>query len=740
MTRTKKSFTTLLLYLFGFLLLLEWMRPVEELTDTGNIWAFMIFLFLSLSFSYLNVGAFYSFLIKAVYVIFVLQFLYFEGSFFSFEWLPFFIEDMAKNVENLILLQWDQLSDMFRSILFFILLGLMTYLMKYWLVIQRQILVFLVMTLIYITVLDTFTPYNALGAIIRTVVIGFLLLGMLTYLRILDKENVRRQKANLKGWMLPLLLIIGSSTFLAYLMPKSEPNWPDPVPFIESIVTENGVGNEGFGNNTGYGEDDSRLGGPFNGNDEVVYRTKTDSEHYWRIETKDVYTGKGWKSSNEEITISFGQVDVPFSPYDKEFTAMERYSAYVESTVDYTHLIYPAGIKRVLGSDMFSFEADMSLEKIYSLSGQKQVPLRQYEVLYDVPSYNVNDLKKATDNGLWRIDERFMERYTQLPVNLPQRVNDLAQEITARNDTWYDKAKAIENYFENNGFIYEQTNVATPGENEDYVDQFLFETKEGYCDNYSTSMVVLLRATGIPSRWVKGYTEGEFKGMDETGLRSYEITNNHAHSWVEVYFPETGWVPFEPTIGYTGYGEFTTEEPIDNEEEPKEEVQEEERENEEEEEPVNEEEDQGSDASTKEEQGFSMKELKQEAADFLKKVWPIFLYVLGFLALAVLVLYLTRRKWLPRFYISRYKKKNANEDFLTAYPILLKQLEGYGLKRKPDQTLREYARIVDEKFLTDEMGMMTGFYEQYLYKGVLEENTWRRTKNAWEKLIMKTIA
>lgn len=732
MTQTKKSFTTLLLYLFGFLLLLEWMRPVEELTDTGNIWVFMIFLFLSLSFSYLNVSVLYSFLIKTVYVIFVLQLLYFEGSFLSFEWLPFFITDMAKNVENLVFLQWDQLSDMFRSILFFILLGLMTYLMKYWLIIQRQILVFLVMTLLYITVLDTFTPYDALGAIIRTVVIGFILLGMLTYLRILDKENVRRQKANIKGWMLPLLLIIASSTFLAYLMPKSEPNWPDPVPFLENFVTgENG-------GSTGYGSDDSRLGGPFNGNNEVVYRTKTDSEHYWRIETKDVYTGKGWKSTREGVTFPFGQGDVPFSPYAREFSAKESYWAYVESKADYTHLIYPAGLKRVLASEKFSFNADMTLEKIYSLSGQNQVPVRQYEVTYDIPSYNVNDLKKATDASLWGIDERFMERYTQLPVSLPQRVKDLAQEITAGTDVWYDKVKAIENYFKNNGFIYEQTSVAVPRENDDYVDQFLFETKEGYCDNYSTSMVVLLRSVGIPSRWVKGYTEGEFRGMDEVGLRTYEITNNNAHSWVEVYIPETGWVPFEPTIGYTGYAEFNTEDPADVE--PEEQHEEEEQEPDEEEEPVTEEEDQETASSNEEEQGFSMEELKAKAAAFLKKSWQIFLYALGFLALVMLILSLTRKRWLPRYYVARFKKKNENDDFLAAYLILLKQLEGCGLKRRQDQTLREYARFVDETFSTDEMGMMTGFYEQYLYKGVLEENTWRRTKNVWEKLIMKTIA
>ena len=70
-------------------------------------------------------------------------------------------------------------------------------------------------------------------------------------------------------------------------------------------------------------------------------------------------------------------------------------------------------------------------------------------------------------------------------------------------------------------------NVAVPGENEDYVDQFLFDTKRGYCDNFSTSMAVLLRTLGIPTRWVKGYTGGEFLKYSEedtskTNLSSYE--------------------------------------------------------------------------------------------------------------------------------------------------------------------------------------------------------------------------
>ncbi|MBD4895172.1 hypothetical protein GUF81_05585, partial [Xanthomonas citri pv. citri] len=107
-------------------------------------------------------------------------------------------------------------------------------------------------------------------------------------------------------------------------------------------------------------------------------------------------------------------------------------------------------------------------------------------------------------------------------------------------------------------------NVTIPKNDEDYVDQFLFETKMGYCDNFSSAMVVLLRSAGIPARWVKGYTSGEYKEAGNKNGSIYEVTNNNAHSWVEVYFPEQGWVTFEPTKGFTNPAQFTSSDTKDS--------------------------------------------------------------------------------------------------------------------------------------------------------------------------------
>ena len=76
-------------------------------------------------------------------------------------------------------------------------------------------------------------------------------------------------------------------------------------------------------------------------------------------------------------------------------------------------------------------------------------------------------------------------------------------------------------------------------------------------------MIVLLRSAGIPARWVKGYTEGTLDNtlVGAEGEDVYKIANDNAHSWVEVYFPGYGWIPFEPTKGFTNPYNFINNTP-----------------------------------------------------------------------------------------------------------------------------------------------------------------------------------
>lgn len=79
------------------------------------------------------------------------------------------------------------------------------------------------------------------------------------------------------------------------------------------------------------------------------------------------------------------------------------------------------------------------------------------------------------------------------------------------------------------------------------LDWFLFDSKKGFCQDFSTAMNVMLRTLGIPSRQMSGYSQGIFD--DKT--RQTFVDAVDAHSWVEVFFPGNGWIPFEPTPDLT---------------------------------------------------------------------------------------------------------------------------------------------------------------------------------------------
>jgi uncharacterized membrane protein len=141
--------------------------------------------------------------------------------------------------------------------------------------------------------------------------------------------------------------------------------------------------------------------------------------------------------------------------------------------------------------------------------------------------------------------DKIHKLYTVLPDTLPDRVYELALEITAGSSTKYDKLKAIEEYLVSN-YTYSLNPQKVP-EGEDFVDYFLFESGTGYCTSYATAMAVLGRCIGVPTRYVEGYlAKFNKKGKDNM----YEIKNSYAHAWTEAYIEGIGWIPFEATTPF----------------------------------------------------------------------------------------------------------------------------------------------------------------------------------------------
>ena len=162
-----------------------------------------------------------------------------------------------------------------------------------------------------------------------------------------------------------------------------------------------------------------------------------------------------------------------------------------------------------------------------------------YEVTSAISSAGPEELRGASSKyPAW-----VQERYLQLPLDLPQRVNDLAARVVGGVHTPYDKASAVEDYLRSN-YPY-NLRVDPPPFNADGVDHFLFTLREGYSEYFGSTMAVMLRTVGVPARLAVGYTTGDEIGEEDL----FSVTDSHSHAWVEVYFPDFGWIPFEPTPG-----------------------------------------------------------------------------------------------------------------------------------------------------------------------------------------------
>lgn len=133
-------------------------------------------------------------------------------------------------------------------------------------------------------------------------------------------------------------------------------------------------------------------------------------------------------------------------------------------------------------------------------------------------------------------------RYLELPSDTPDRIAQLAHEWADPQPTAYLKAKAIEEHLKHD-FKYQ---LGSPsGGKPQPVDHFLFESKRGHCEFFSTAMAIMLRKIGIPSRNVTGFVGGTYNRFG----RYYAVRQGDAHSWVEAYLDEgiNGWVTFDPT-------------------------------------------------------------------------------------------------------------------------------------------------------------------------------------------------
>lgn len=372
---------------------------------------------------------------------------------------------------------------------------------------------------------------------------------------------------------------------------------------IERIIDEweffSGSGSGEFGISfTGYSEDSSDLSTDvLRRNSEIALKVSGNQANgsvYLTGSVSDIYTGSSWEKSKldqipdeEEYYLDYAELVTGMSRVDHEVlednsfvnrrlmkvvydriktktffypvktSSIDILKGGAKPDFSYSNILFPEGKGRGTTYECIFYEMNLKGEAFQQMLRDTDAfsygdgeYMNSETMLYLEQQVFGNDSAPSIigKSNLYEIlksrSEVINDKYTVLPETLPERVYELALDITKDKETKYDKLKAIEEYLINN-YTYSLTPGATP-EDEDFVDQFLFEKKQGFCTSFATSMAVLGRCIGIPTRYVEGFI------LDYSAKEDiyYLIRKYKAHSWAEAYFEGVGWIPFEATPPY----------------------------------------------------------------------------------------------------------------------------------------------------------------------------------------------
>ncbi len=299
-------------------------------------------------------------------------------------------------------------------------------------------------------------------------------------------------------------------------------------------------GGPGLSNFIGFSENVS-LGeiGTLKASNEVVMRVRIEGplspqKLRWRGVALDEFTGRGWRKSpvardSVNKTAEHGLIQVGYTSSLHLLTTQTIFLEAIESPVLFA-LPRPVAIQGEFPSLRLDTEGSIQ-------SRRRQLDRIKYKALSDTSEPEPQILRR--DDGR---DPQTFGRYLALPRSLDLRIIELADTMVSnhRARSRYDIARAIETDLQQNYGYSLEMKASGP----EPLSDFLFNVRAGHCEYFSTAMAVLLRTQGIPSRVVNGFLPGEYNEAAD----AFTVRQSDAHSWVEVFFPETGsWVTFDPT-------------------------------------------------------------------------------------------------------------------------------------------------------------------------------------------------
>jgi protein-glutamine gamma-glutamyltransferase len=276
--------------------------------------------------------------------------------------------------------------------------------------------------------------------------------------------------------------------------------------------------------------------------DKVVFTVDSPRASFWRGETFDVWDGHAWTRSDDRRFLTervFGnQVEIPPAAEDTGARIGQelRQTFHVES--GFSDIVFAAPSPREVETDkLVRYRPDGTTALAGGLSsgfGKGAV----YTVVSRRLPTTAADLRAADRQPVARA---VVAQYAQPVSSTTERVRALAREITANKPTVFDKILAIEAWLGANTRYSLNAPLSSPGV--DVVDDFLFHTRLGWCEQIASSLVVLARSAGIPARLATGFVPGERDAL--TGR--FVVREREAHAWAETFFPGVGWQGFDPT-------------------------------------------------------------------------------------------------------------------------------------------------------------------------------------------------
>lgn len=273
--------------------------------------------------------------------------------------------------------------------------------------------------------------------------------------------------------------------------------------------------------------------------DVEVFTVESELKDYWRITSLDVFDGRIWRSRG-----SFEDAAGPLETDLPDGTSFEA----VTQTFDINRLgeiWLPAAYEP---AEILSSPDDVELE--YEPQSGTLIVNREtansdglvYSLLSAIPNRDVAAIQSAGSS----VPGNISDRYLDLPDDFSERVRAQAEDIVvaAGAETPYEKALALQNYFRDPTLFSYSLDVSK-GHSASRIEDFLFEVRAGYCEQFAGSYAAMARSIGLPSRVAVGFTPGEF----DPGINAYRVNGKNAHAWPEVWLDGIGWLRFEPTPG-----------------------------------------------------------------------------------------------------------------------------------------------------------------------------------------------